>query len=924
MGFRTSHRARRGSGGTLRCVIALFLLAAGPFATPIAVNAQSVRLSAEQQRMLNQLPPAQREQALRALEQYESSRPQSVTNPITETPSTPPPAVSSVPVIDEEEELRASPNSSLVIRMSPKADLTVEELEALDENPVKAALVGNRSYTLDDVGVLSLFDVRFIPLLGLTEADIEMRLEAEPLLANFDIDVRILSVAESGVDALEYFGYELFEPHEVSFDPPMSGPVPPDYVLGSGDTVRVQLYGKQNEVFELDVTRDGQLNLPDVGPFVAAGLPFSEVREEIKRRVGQMLLGTEVSVTMGQLRNIRVFVVGDANRPGSYVVSSLATMSSALYRSGGISRVGSLRNIELKRDGKTVATLDLYDLLLRGDSSGDQRLMPGDSVFVNPVGPRIGIGGAVKRPAIYELRGTESVAEALNLAGGLTDDAYSDGARIERISEQQRRVVVSIDADGDEAKTSRVRPGDVVVVPKVLPEMDNVITLVGQVERPGPHEWRPGFKLTDLINSRRDLKSAADVGYVLIRREDQETREISALSADLGRALDDPRSQANVPLQPRDTVYVFDQQFGRQLIIDPILDELTAQSRYGKPLMEASVTGRVKAPGAYPLESGMRVSDLIRAGGSLSEDAFSLSAEIARYQVVEDSYRETEIINVDLAAVMAGDAAADIEIREYDNLRISRLPKWAETWSVTLEGEVTYPGVYRIRNGETLRQIIERAGGLTEDAFPAGAIFLREHLREREQEQIEVLAQRMEADLTALSLENRSTDSSDTMATGQNLLAQLRSTRAVGRLVIDLDPEQMPDDNGRDVELRDGDRLLVPRSPDEVTVIGETQQNSSHLYQVGLSRDDYIGLSGGLTRRADKKLIYVVRASGAVARGNRSRWIGRSSGLDIRPGDTIVVPADIDRIRPLTLWTNVSQILYQAAIAVAAVRTFDN
>ncbi len=875
--------------------------------------------------MLEQLPPAQREQALRALEQYETSRPQTAPRPVRETPSTQTPALSPIPEIAEEEELRASPNSSLVIRMTPRNDLTAQQREALEQNQVKSSLVGNRSYTLDDVGVLSLFNVRFIPLLGLNEADIERRLQAEPLLTEFNIDVRILSVAETGVDALDYFGYELFEPHEVSFDPPMSGPVPPDYVLGTGDTVRIQLYGKDNQVHELDVTRDGHLNLPEVGPVIVAGLPFSEVREEIRQRVGQILLGTEVSVTMGQLRNIRVFVVGDANRPGSYIVSSLATMSSALYRSGGISRVGSLRDIELKRDGRTVATLDLYDLLLKGDSSGDERLMPGDAVFVNPVGPRISIGGAVNRPAIYEMRGKESLAEALELAGGLTDDAYANGARIERISEAQRRVVVSIDADGDEAKTSSVRPGDVVVVPRVLPEMDNVITLIGQVERPGPYEWRPGLRLTDLIGSRRDLKPAADAGYVLVRREDAETREISALSADLGRALDAPQSEANIPLKPRDTVYVFNQQFDRQLVIEPILDELTAQSRFGKPLREASVTGRVKAPGAYPLEPRMRVSDLLRAGGSLSEDAFTLSAEIARYEIVDDSYRETEIIDVDLAAVMAGDAAADIEIREYDNLRISRLPQWAETWSVTLEGEVTYPGVYRIRNGETLSQIIERAGGLTEDAFPAGAVFLREHLRQREQEQIEVLAQRMEADLTALSLEDRGIDSADTLSTGQSLLAQLRSTRAVGRLVIDLDPDQSPrDSDSSDIELRDGDRLLVPKSPDEVTVIGETQQNTSHLYQQGLSRDDYIGLSGGLTRRADKKLIYVVRASGAVAHGNRSRWIGRSSGLEIRPGDTIVVPADTDRVRPLTLWTNVSQILYQAAIAVAAVRTFDN
>jgi protein involved in polysaccharide export with SLBB domain len=226
-----------------------------------------------------------------------------------------------------------------------------------------------------------------------------------------------------------------------------------------------------------------------------------------------------------------------------------------------------------------------------------------------------------------------------------------------------------------------------------------------------------------------------------------------------------------------------------------------------------------------------------------------------------------------------------------------------------------------------LRQVLQRAGGLTDAAFPEGAIFLRESLKEREQEQIDALARRLEADIATLSLEARDTSGATALETGESLLRQLRELEAAGRLVIDLEQlsaRATSEELVSDVELRDADQLLVPKKSQEITVLGETQQNTSHLFQPGLSRDDYIDMSGGLTRRADKKRIYVVRASGAVVTGNRSRWFGRGQGTELRPGDTIVVPLDTDRIRPLTFWTNVTQILYQGALAVAAIQTFSD
>jgi protein involved in polysaccharide export with SLBB domain len=820
---------------------------------------------------------------------------------------------------------RAKSNSHLVINFQPKDSLNPRELADLKVDQTLSQFMGRRSFVLDVNGVLSLLGIQSIPLLGLSESDIQRRLSTEPLLAAFDIDVRVLDSQPIGAEALQAFGYDIFEPNETGFDPQLTGPVPPDYVLGPGDTVRIQLFGNVNGIYEIDVTRDGVLNIPEIGPVTVASLSFSEFREDVNRRVREMLIGTQVSVTMGQLRTIRIFVLGDVNRPGSYVVDSLATISSALYRSGGISRVGSLRDIHLKRGGTTTARLDLYDLFLHGDTSGDSRLQPGDVIFVSPVGPQVSVSGAVKRPAIYETRGKASIRDVIEMAGGLLPQAYPDGARLERIESGAQRVVIAVDADSASAGTANVLAGDLLVIPTVLPDLERAVTLAGHVYRAGPYEWRDGMRLVDLIGTANAVKQGGDLDYVLIRREDPVNHSVSVVSSNLRTALAEPGSGANLALQPRDTVHVFNLAFGRQRAIQPILEELLLQSRIGEPYAEVSITGQVKASGSYPMEPGMRVSDLIRAGGNLAEQAYTLRAEVARYGVVNDEYRNTEVIDVDLDSILRGDVSADFLLQEHDNLRISKLPDWDTLWAVLIEGEVKFPGEYRIRQGETLRSIVNRAGGLTDEAFPEGAIFLREALRKREQDQIETLARRLEADLTSQSLESDGAASSEIMSTGRSLLAQLRSTEAVGRLVINLqgqtDGESMANLAG-DVELREGDVLLVPKRAQEITVIGESQQNASHLYRPDLSRDDYIDLSGGLTRRADKKLIYVVRASGAIVAEGGSKFFGRSSSTNILPGDTIVVPLKTDRKPPLELWGSVTQILYQAAIAIAAVDSF--
>lgn len=904
--------------GRLAAALCLSLVAAASFS-------QGIQLSAEQQQMLNQLPPAQRQQAMDAIRQLQSPPvavgQQSINEPMSRTNS--PGLTDTMEQPALESELRAEPRSRIVLDFEPSDSLTDARRRYVDEDPVLGRLVGSRLYILNDAGELMLSGLEPIGLLGMNVVDINRRLRAEPFLSVFDVDASILGQTLTGTEALEPFGYDVFEQRAATFDAPATGPVPHDYVLGPGDSVRVQLYGNVNSIYEYEVSRDGVLNLPEIGPVTVAGLPFSEFRNDLNTRVKEVLIGTQVSVTMGQLRTIRVFVLGDVNEPGSYVVSGLATVSGALYEGGGITQVGSLRNVQLKRNGRVVARLDLYSLLLKGDNSTDRRLQPGDVIFVPPIGATVRVGGAVKRPAIYETIGNATIADAVQLAGGLAPDAYAQGARLERIDGE--RQTIAVDLSDAESAALKVRPGDTLVVPEVLPNLKSTVVLSGHVYRPGNYPWRQGMRLADLIRSTGELKPAVDTGYVLVRRESERGQPIEVLSTNLDAALKEPAGPDNIRLEASDTVHIFSLALGRQRVIEPLLEELRLQSSVDAPVRVVQISGEVRAPGIYPLEGNMRVSDLIRAGGELTEAAYAQEAELTRYSVVGGSSREIQTVKVDLDAIRDGVDSADLVLHEHDYLIVNRMPDWDSTWTVTLEGEVQFPGDYRVRRGETLAEVISRAGGFTSAAFVQGAVFLRESLKLQEQQQIENLARRLEADLATLSLQAAAAGGSETLATGRVLLDQLRTTEAVGRLVIDLRHDgNSAAGSAEAIEMRDGDKLLVPTQPQVVSVLGETQQNTSHLFRDQLSRDEYIDLSGGLTRRADKKLIYVVRANGAVVAGNRSRWLGRRRSVEIQPGDTIVVPLDTDRMRPLTFWGNVTQILYQGAIAVAAVKTFDN
>ena len=756
-----------------------------------------------------------------------------------------------------------------------------------------------------------------ISLAGLNVDEATIRLEAETVLKPFGIVLTRLPLEPVGAQALKPFGYELFERPRTALASAVDIPVPVDYVIGPGDTVNIQLFGNANNEYFLPVNRDGTINFPEIGPVNVSGLSFTDMRNTLNQRVSEQMIGVRASITLGELRSIRVFVLGDVVRPGLYTVSGLSTMTNALFTSGGAKPIGSLRNIALRRDGNTVSTLDLYDLLLRGDTRGDARLQPGDVIFVPPVGPTVVVDGEVRRPAIYEVKGERTVPDLIALAGGLNANANRTAVKLERVVANRGTTRGRYRRFCARDPQAIIRDGDVIRVQRNLEQLENSVRLEGNVFQPGLYHWSRGMRLTDLVTSPELVKPKSDLSYVMIRRETAPNVSVDVISTDLREAWLRPSGPRNIPLEARDTVYVFNLDNGREQYVEPIIEQLESQAAPNEPLPVVRVDGEVRVPGEYPLERGMRVSDLLRAGGGLSDAAYGIDAELTRYAVVDGEYRETALMNVNLAALLSGNATADLTLAPYDYLTVKEVSRWRGEESVTIRGEVTFPGKYPIRRGETLSSVLMRAGGLTDLAFPEGSVFTRVELRQQQQEQLEVLAQRVERDLAAVSISEP--NASQTISAGQSLVTQLRGAVATGRLVIRL-ADLVQGVSEADVVVKDGDELIVPDQKQEVTVLGEVQYATSHVYERGLSRDDYVAKSGGLTQRADGKRTYVVRASGEVVAGTGGRWFSRGDNTQVHSGDTIVVPLAVDQ--PLARWSAITQIIYNLAIAAAAVNSF--
>ncbi len=722
---------------------------------------------------------------------------------------------------------------------------------------------------------------------------------------------------------LQRFGYNLFAGVPTTFAPATNIPVPQNYIVGPGDTVIVQLYGQQNQRYELAVSREGVLQFPQIGPLNVAGLSFDEMRNLISETVTNSLIGQQVSTTMGNLRSIQVFVLGEAYRPGVYTISSLSTVTNAIFSSGGISQAGSLRNIELRRDGELLTRIDLYDLLLTGDNSADVRLQPNDVIFIPTVGPAVSVDGQVRRPAIFELREEQTVAEVLALAGGRLPTGYAYLARLERINAEGRRTVIDLDLGTEAALNTAIRDGDLLEIDMVLDEVDAAIFVEGHVNRPGSYAWTEGRRVSDII-TLNNLRAAPDLNYALLVRERQPDRRITVHQFDLGLAINNPGSEADPQLEARDRLLIFgenslENRLDRRLMIHPLVQRLRDQAGQDGFQRVVSIRGSVSSPGEYPMVDNMSIASLLAAAGGASESANLSNSEISRmtYSREYGMYTDTMALNLNDSMTMA------MRVEPMDQVNISRLSNWGRVETVTISGEVRYPGTYVIGRAETITDVIARAGGMTEYADPRATVFLREELRENERRLLQDFNDRLTRALLNQGL-TRTTGLQETtvnMDVMNQLLSQIAAAEPVGRMVIDLPGLMSGTATQANIVLRDGDELLIPRSRQSVTVMGEVNVPTSHSFDSTADVMSYIQRSGGFTADADASNIFIIRASGEVVpyRQTRALFSFREDGGRLQAGDNIVVPYDADLQNPLVNWLNISTVLFNLSTTLLTI-----
>jgi protein involved in polysaccharide export with SLBB domain len=686
----------------------------------------------------------------------------------------------------------------------------------------------------------------------------------------------------------------------------------------------LSLWGGVSQSFSRVVDREGRIVLPEAGSVVVAGLTLDRAQSLVQGLLALQFKDAHVTVSVSRLRTVRVYVVGDVQRPGAYDISSLSTPLNALYAAGGPTAAGSLRTVRHMRGSTLVRELDLYDFLLHGVRMDQERMEPGDTILVPAAGPQVAVAGMVKRPAIYEFKSKDAelksgieirLSEVLDQAGGLRVTAALPHIRVERVEADGHRATVEVGLpEGSTVESARkqmesfaVKDGDRVVVAPVLPYSEKAIYLAGHVVRPGKLPYRDGMKLSDAIRSYQDLlPEPADHGEI-IRLTPPDLHPV-AIDFSVSEAL---AGNAPINLQPFDTIRI--------------------RGRYESDAPRVTVRGEVLHPGAYALVQGMTAAQLVRIAGGFKRDALLENADLASYDVQSGRQVASRRQNVAIgAAVNAVDASADVALKPGDVLTVHQVSGWNDIGaSVTLAGEVTYPGTYGLQEGERLSSVLARAGGFRTTAYPDGAVLVRTQVKELEEKSRAQLIRQLETTPVGSRLA-QSVSGGEDSATLQLLvqqqnqeLARLRSEPPVGRLVIRIAPDIASWTNTpADVELRAGDVLTVPKRPGFVLVSGQVYSPSAIAYSPGKDAGWYLRRSGGATEYANHKDIFVVRANGLVVGRSSGQWFhGDVLSTKLSPGDVIVVPQKI--IGGSVLWRNmlataqvVSSIAFTAALAL--------
>jgi protein involved in polysaccharide export with SLBB domain len=780
---------------------------------------------------------------------------------------------------------------------------------------------------------------------------------------------------------LPVYGDSLFRLQVPStFAPIRNANVTPNYVLGPGDQLIIRIWGQVDFNAQLTVDRSGAIYLPQVGEIHVAGLPYSQVQEHIREAVSHIYKSFNLEVEMGQLRSIQVFVVGQARRPGTYTLSSLSTLVTALFATGGPSIQGSLRDIQLRRNGETVSHFDLYDLLIFGDMSKDAPLLPGDVIYIPPVGPQIGIAGEVHVPAIYELKGPTSVEEAVKFAGGLSSTASLLRASLERLDAHTNRTVLDVSLQGAGLATP-LQQADLIRVLPISPQFQNTVTLRGNVAEPGRFSWHSGMTLSDIIP---DSKS-------LIVRDYWERRNRLGIPGPEFK----PEYASNPDYFPRNSAgyQTPTPQFDSRGL--PIFNPPGSLNPYPSPQQNGG-QNTTQSPNQYPNQNSNQSPDqaynpncvpstntnttqtqnlgIFGAASGLSnpqntqqtcipstndnpdtgtgsralaDEELSSSAISPRppltvtlpvpeidwsYGVIERMDPQT--LTTSLVPfnpgqlVLSHDTSQNLALKPGDVVTIFsqadiRVPQAERTKFVRLEGEFNHAGIYSVLPGETLPQLVERAGGLTPAAYLFGSNFTRESTRVLQQLRLNDYLQNLELEIDRATIAaSASVGTVDPAATAasRSLVARFRSIRATGRIVLNI-PLNATIASLPNMPLEDGDRFVVPSKPSTVNVVGAVYDQNSFLFKRAVEVKGYLRLAGGPTQSADSKDSFIIRADGSVvSKRSQSGVFGNTfESSHLEAGDTVIIPEKVPRPSALRNFINYTQIFSQLALGAAAI-----
>jgi protein involved in polysaccharide export with SLBB domain len=743
-------------------------------------------------------------------------------------------------------------------------------------------------------------------------------------------------VASTNGQVLPIYGASLFRRVPSTFAPLDMSPVPSEYVLGPGDELRIRAWGQINSTNNLRVDRSGDIYLPEVGPVHVAGLSFSELDAHLRAAFGRVYNKFNLTADLGQIRAIQVYVSGQARRPGVYTVSSLSTLVNTLFASGGPSLQGSMRHIELRRGSAVVSDFDLYDLLTKGDTSKDVKLQSGDVIFIPPAGALVAVTGSVRVPAIYELRANESLINLLDDAGGVSAIAAEARVSIERIEDHRDRHAMEVAYDASGLATP-LADGDLIHVFSIAPAYRKTVILRGNTTNPGRFAWHPGMHISDLIPDKESLITRnywwkrSQLGLPIPEYEPipgfaNMRQPAENNSVTLKPPPQDNTNGSNQPGLQQDQSGFQQDQSGLQQDQSGFQQgqqNLGAQQRAGSSSLAAQqtlLTGR-----ALPPSQRTEVKIL----------APEIDWNFALVERLDPETLKTTLIPFDLGKlVLQHDASQDLELQAGDVVSIFseadiRIPIADQTKLVRLEGEFVHAGVYTAQPGETLRHLVERAGGLTPSAYLYASEFTRESTRAVQQVRIDEYVQSLDMSIqrSNLAMAASPVSSAQDMASGtaaqsseRELLARLRQIRATGRIVLEFKSTTSGTGNIPDIAMENGDRFVIPSTPASVNVVGAVYDQNSFLYATGRRAGTYLQLAGGPNRDADRKHEFIIRASGDVISREMDKglWGNEFNNLRMNPGDTIVVPDKTFKpsaVRGVLDWSNMFS---QFALGAAA------